>query len=140
MKRGSKRGSKNGVLGVSRGPPNPQNLTFDVKMSKSDMSDFQFLANFWPKNGSKKWSKNDPFFGQKWGQKWANFWTLFLAFLTYTPVDGSDLVVQEMAQEVVKKWVQKMAKKWVIFWPKNGSKNGQKLSQFLTKTGKTQIF
>ena len=42
---------------------------------------------------------------QKWAQKWAHFWTPFLAFLPPFHVDGSDLVVQEMAPKVVQKVV-----------------------------------
>ena len=69
-----KKGPKSGFRGVSRGPRDPQNLTFCRQNVKFDMSDLpkidQFLVKKWVKKGVQKW----PHF-------LANFWTLFLAFL-----------------------------------------------------------
>ena len=68
----------------------PKNLTFCRQNIKFDTLGGQKMTHFWPKVG----------------QFLAIFWTLFLAFLSPFHVEGSDLLVREMAQE----------------WSKNGSK------------------
>ena len=100
MKRGPKGGPKMGHFGCPEVRGTPKSWHFGVKTSN--------LA-FW---GVQKW----PIFGQKVVQKWVIFWTLFLSFLTPFHVEGSYLVVREMAQ----KWAKNGPIFGPIFWPKIG--------------------
>ena len=92
MKRVSKKWSKNGSFRVSRGPRNPQKLTFWRQNIKFGILGCPKMTHFWPKSGPKMGHFLDPFFvifdpfsrwrvifsgsrngsevGQKWGQKW----------------------------------------------------------------------
>jgi hypothetical protein len=111
MKRVSKKWSKNGSFRVSRGPRNPQKLTFWRQNIKFGILGCPKMTHFWPKSG----------------KKWAIFWTLFLSFLTPFHVEGSYLVVREMAQ----KWAKNGVKNGSFWGTPGGSKNGH--------SGKTEI-
>ena len=131
-----KKGSKKWVPeGVSRsgGPPK-----LDILSSKCQIWHvfWQFLINFWSKNGSKNGSK-----------KGSILWPIFEPFLEQVdltrqrgfrakmPKKGSKNWPKndpKNGQKMAKKWVKKGVHFWTHFWTKNGSKNW---THFLRKLG-----
>ena len=102
MKRVSKKWSKNGSFRVSRGPRNPQKLTFWRQNIKFGILGCPKMTHFWPKSGPKMGHFLDPFF------------VIFDPFSRWRVIFSGSRNGSEVVQKVVQKWsflgVSKMAK------------------------------